>query len=179
MRVFAAVDLAPGSTVYACHADTMGEIVRRVFRRAAFHHAATLIWAKTHATPGAGPTMAGSTSRSCSGGAGAPRTAGMAARRRAPSGSFRGTASPVPESLDTRRSTGVARRTGDAQQLAARGLRARSVHRVRDQPDRCGATWPTLFRRRDRASLRGSRDRALGGVHGAVGGADRWLGRRR
>lgn len=52
MRVFAALDLAPGTTVYACHADTMGEIVRRVFRRAGFHHAATLIWAKTHATLG-------------------------------------------------------------------------------------------------------------------------------
>ena len=52
MRVFAALDLAPGSTVYACHADTMGEIVRRVFRRAGFHHAATLIWAKTRATLG-------------------------------------------------------------------------------------------------------------------------------
>ena len=52
MRVFAALDLAAGTTVYACHVDTMGEIVRRVFRRAGFHHAATLIWAKTHATLG-------------------------------------------------------------------------------------------------------------------------------
>ena len=33
MRVFAALDLTAGTTVYACHADTMGEIVRRVFRR--------------------------------------------------------------------------------------------------------------------------------------------------